>query len=252
MLAIVAVVGGLSSVALASSREPEQISPDLTQPAARAKAQLDVLEGLIKGGMVADALSVASQLRASGMKDPRLDFLQAEAMHAQGMSSQAADMLHALLKKDPRNEPAWAELGLVLSDMKDTDGAIAALERAHRLAATDAKVLNNLGYLDMAKGQNQKAVDLFEAAIVQDPANPRTRNNLGFALARLERDTDALAAFRAAGTEADARYNMGVACELRGDTASALTNYQQAVEASPQHAPAAAALARLLHTESPP
>jgi Flp pilus assembly protein TadD len=111
--------------------------------------------------------------------------------------------------------------------------------------------MNILGYLEMARGRNQRAVELFEAAIVQDPSNSRTRNNLGFALARLERDTDALAAFRAAGTEADARYDMGVACELRGDTASALTNYQAAISASSQHEPARAALARLLHTESP-
>lgn len=251
----VALVGVLSlfgtGEAAARTKNTEQISPDLTSPTARAKAQLDVLEGLVKGGMVTEALSVATQLRASGMNDGRLDLLQAEALHAQGMSDQAATMLKGLVKKEPRNAAAWSELGIVLSDQKDQDGAVAALERAHRLAPTDPKVLNNLGYLEMAQGHNQRAVDLFEAAVVQDPASARTRNNLGFALARLERDTEALAAFRAAGNEADARYNMGVACELRGDTASALTNYQAAIAVTDAYAPATAALARLLHTESP-
>lgn len=240
-----------AGTAIARTREPEQLSADLTDPASRTKAQLDVLEGMVNSGMVTEALQVATQLRAEGLKASRLDLLQARAMHAQGMSSQAADMLRGLVKKEPRNGPAWSVLGIVLSDMKDTDGAVAAMERARRITPDDPAVLNNLGYLQMAKGLNQRAVELFELAIVQDPSNARTRNNLGFALARLERDTDAIAAFRAAGSEADARYNMGVACELRGDTASALTNYQAAVEASPGYAPASAALARMLHTESP-
>lgn len=228
----------------------ELTSLDLSEPATRTQAQLDVLDGLVRGGMVSDALRVATELRASGLKDPRLDLLQAEAMNAQGLSSQAAAMLTDLVKQQPRNAEAWSVLGIVLSDVKDREGALTALQRAYRLAPTSAKIMNNLGYLEMARGRNQRAVELFEAAIVQDPSNARTRNNLGFALARLERDTDALAAFRAAGTEADARYDMGVACELRGDTASALTNYQAAISASSQHEPARAALARLLHTES--
>lgn len=234
----------------AFARETVSLSPDLTQPEARAQAQLDVLEGLMKGGMTEDALKVATQLRASGMKDARLDLLQARAMHAQGMSDQAADMLRNLTKHQPRDAAAWSALGIVLADMKDTNGAIEALERAHRIAPDDADVLNNLGYLQMAVGQNQRAATLFEAALVQDPSSLRTRNNLGFALSRLERDIDALASFRSAGSEADARYNMGVACEQRGDTASALTNYQAALTAQDNHPLALAALARLLHTES--
>ncbi len=248
---LVLVAGGLASPAFARSQPAVEISPDLSQPEARTQAQLDILEGLVDGDMVTDALNVAAELRASGLKSPRLDLLQAEAMHAQGMSSQARDLLTDLVKKTPRNAAAWSELGVVLSDMGEIDGAVAALDRARRLAPDDPKILNNLGYLEMAKGRNTRAVELYEQALKQDPSSARTRNNLGFALARLERDTEALAAFRAAGPEADARYDLGVACELRGDTTSALTNYQAALSASPQHAPASAALARLLHPESP-
>lgn len=229
----------------------EAAAPDLSQPTERAEAQLDVLEGLLRSNMVTDALAVAAQLRASGMHDPRLDLLQARAMHAQGMNAQALDMLTKLTRRTPRSAAAWSELGLVRADQDDTEGAVAALERARRLAPTDAGVLNNLGYLTMAAGRSARAVELFEAALVQDPSSVRTRNNLGFALARLERDTAALEAFRSAGAESDARYNLGVACELRGDTASALNQYQAALSAAPDHPAAAAALARLLHPESP-
>ena len=242
---------GLLLAGPAFAREKEVLSPDLSQPQARAEAQLNVLEGLVRSGMVEDALRVASQLRESGMDDPKLDLLQARAMHAAGMSAQAAEMLKTLTRHQPRDEAAWSELGVVLADTQDTAGAIVALERARRLDPEDPRVLNNLGYLEMASGDSKRAVTLLQAALVQEPSNIRTRNNLGFALARLERDSEAHTAFLAAGSEADARYNMGVACEQRGDTASALTNYQAALAASENHGPARAAISRLLHTESP-
>ncbi len=235
----------------AEAREAQAYAPDLTRPETKAEAQLDVLEGLVRGGLTADALKVSAQLRAEGMKGARFDILQAEVMHATGLTSQALDMLRAVTRKEPKNAAAWAMLGIVLSDHQETEEAVAALERARRLTPDDAAVLNNLGYLQMARGQNQRAVDLFEQAIIQDPSSLRSRNNLGFAFARLEKDMDALAAFRSASSESDARYNMGVACELRGDTTSALTNYQAAVAANAQHSSARTALARLLHTESP-
>lgn len=251
------MIGSRSVLALALAlatpawaRPAAEAAPDLTQPAERARAQLDVLDGLVRSGMVSDALGVAAQLRAAGLDDPRLDLLQARAMHAQGMNAQAVAMLRGLTRRTPRDAAVWSELGLVLADLNDTTGAIDALDHARRRAPADAAILNNLGYLRLAANQPDRAVTLFEAALVQDPSSARTRNNLGFALARLERDTEALELFRAAGTEGDARYNLGVACELRGDTASALTQYQAALAAAPEHASAAAALARLLHPES--
>lgn len=248
-LALVAL--GVLVAGPALAREKEVLSPDLSQPQARTEAQLNVLEGLVRSGMNEDALRVATQLRDSGLDDPKLDLLQARAMHATGMSDQAALMLKDLTRHQPRNEEAWSELGVVLADTQDTAGAMAALERARRLDPEDPRVLNNLGYLEMASGDSKRAVSLLQAALVQEPSNLRTRNNLGFALARLERDTEALNAFLAAGSEADARYNMGVACEQRGDIASALTNYQAALAASENHGPARTAISRLLHTESP-
>lgn len=242
---------GAPAPAQARSRPIVDYSPDLSQPEARARAQLDILESMVRGGMVTEALNVAAELRAAGVKGPRLDLLQARAMHAQGLTSQAAELLRGVVKAEPRNAAAWSVLGIVLLDAEDVAGALAALERAHRLAPDDPQVLNNLGFLEMTRGRNQRSIELLTSAIVQDPSNRRTRNNLGFALARMDRDTEALAAFRAAGSEADALYDMGLACEIRGDMPGALTHYQAARLASPAHTHAAAAIVRLLHTESP-
>jgi Flp pilus assembly protein TadD len=117
--------------------------------------------------------------------------------------------------------------------------------RARKLNPKDATVLNNLAYVRLSTGDAEAAVRLLQASLALDPSQARTRNNLGFALARLERDTEALQAFRAAGSEADARYNLGVACVRRGDRASALTQFHAALEAAPGHPGATAALERL-------
>lgn len=219
---------------------------DWSDPAARADMQVGVLEALIETGMHEKALGILAEIRAEGTKDRRFDVLQARALHAAGLSSDARSLLETHTRAAPRDPDGWSALGVVLADTGDLPGAIRALERARKLAPTDPVLLNNLGYAHLAAGNAEEAVVVLRRSLVQDPAQPRTRNNLGFALARLERDEEALQAFRAAGGEADARYNLGVACVNRGDRADALTQFNAALEAEPGHPAAAAALERLL------
>lgn len=106
-------------------------------------------------------------------------------------------------------------------------------------------MLNNYGFALYAAGDNDGALKQYRRALALDPGNARTRNNFGFALARAEDDAGALAAFRAAGEPADAEYNLGAACEQRGDRTSALIHYQAALQLRPEHGLAAAALQRV-------
>lgn len=224
--------------------------PDFTDGITREKAQLDVLQGLVDAGMTDQALEVAREIRSQGIKDDRLDILSARAMHQKGMNSEALGMVEAVLQRHPRNAEALAELGLLHADLKHLDEAIAAFEKATRWAPSDPGSFNNLGFVLYAKGEYARAVTAYRAAIQLDPSDVRTRNNLGFALARLEKDSEALEAFRASGDESDARYNLGVACELRADSACALTNYQAALAARNDNVRAQNALNALLSGES--
>lgn len=235
--------------AAARSDAPER--PDLSDPAVKARVQLDVLEGLYRAGMLDEALRAAGDIRSQGVKDPRLDILQARVMSAKGMRSEATAMLEGVTRKHRRNAEAWAALGIIHADEERIAESLDALQKAAKFAPNDADVRNNLGFVQMAAGRYDDAIDTFKAAIALDPSEARTRNNLGFALARADRDSDALEAFRSAGSEADARYNLGVACELRMDVTSALAQYQAALQSQPEHPQAKAALARLLHEESP-
>jgi Flp pilus assembly protein TadD len=239
----------LLGVALAA--EPLPTAPDWSDRSARESAQLDVIAGLIDAGLAEQALQAAAEARAQGSHDGRLDVLQARAMHAAGMHAEAAAMLEGHLDKSPRDASGWSALGVVRADQGDTKGSLQALERAHRLSPSDPTILNNLGYVQMAAGQSDAAVASFQRSLALDPSQGRTRNNLGFALARLERDTQALEAFRAAGSEADAHYNLGTACLARGDRASALSEFNAALATTPGHPAATAALAQLLQEPTP-
>lgn len=242
----------LAGVAWArESNNEAPVSPDLSSPSVRRQVQLDVLAGLVQAGMYDDALRVAGDLRGQGVSDERLDTLQARAMTAKGLKTDAMTLLQGVVKHHPRNVDAWSQLGLLYSDVQDLPHSIDALEHAKRLSPNDAAILNNLGYAVMASGRNDRAIDLFHQALALNPAMTRARNNLGFAYARDERDMEALDAFRGAGTESEARYNLGVACEMRHDLAGALTQYHTALEAQPDFPKARAALDRLSLQGSP-
>lgn len=251
MITLLTCVLLASGAAWAERATPEEVKPDLGDPAVRLATQLQVLRGLIDAGLLDQALDVARSLREEGVDEPELDLLQARALNLKGQRSEAIRLLEGLIDRRPRQGDAWALLGVVYADAGRAKDGVKALEKAVTIRKDDADVWNNLGYLYMATGRNDDAVDALERAVTLDPTSRRARNNLGFALARLERDMDALEAFRGAGSEADARYNLGVACELRRDTASALNQYRAALQAEPGYTRAREALDRLLPKESP-
>lgn len=230
---------------------PARLSPDWTDPEARTEAQLRVVEGLVEAGLAEDALKNIARLRQEGVDDPRFEVLKARALESRGLSGEATQILEGYVQKHRRDPEAWALLGVLYADAERVRDSVAALGKASRLDPNDPAVLNNLGWVQLAAGQAKDAVESFRASLSLDAAQPRTRNNLGFALARLERDDEALQMFRTTGSEADARYNLGLACELRSDRTSAITHYQAALQARPDHPGAGPALSRLLTERSP-
>ncbi len=225
---------------IATAAEVSQADSSLVQ------SQAQVLDGMVDAGFYAGAISLCSDLRAQGVNGVWLDVVQARALNLSGMHTEAEELLNGTVKQHRRDASAWALLGVVRADRGDLPGAEEALLRASQLQPEDPNVLNNLGFVTMSAGKLEDAVRWYRASLRLDPAQNRTRNNLGFALARQEKDQEAQQMFRSAGSEAEADYNMGVACEWRGDHADAILYYQAALEATPGYAPAAEALKKLL------
>jgi pentatricopeptide repeat protein len=221
------------------------------EPKDSLTTQVQVIDGLVDSGMVDAALSLCTELKAQGISSPELDIAQARAMAAAGMKADARDLLIELVARHKRNAAAWAQLGIIQADLGDA-AAESSLKRALELDPDNADILNNLGYLALADTRYTEAETLLRRALKTDPSNLTTRNNLGLVLALQEKDKEALEMFRSTGSEAEARYNLGVACEWRHDTAAAIVQYQAAIEASPGYTPAVYALKKLILQEGTP
>ena len=89
-----------------------------------------------------------------------------------------------------------------------------------------------------------KAVDVLRTALMLDGSQDRTRNNLGFALAVTGQDKAAWRVLRSSANEGNARYNLALAQEMRGDNEAA-ESYRLAIKADPGLDAAAEAVARL-------
>ena len=241
----------LLSLARAEGKSGDAAQPDLSNPTVRAETQFVVIDGMLDGGMPEEALRMLTTMREQGVHDDRLEVLQARALDAAGMKTEAISTLERLVARKRNNGEAWARLGVLYADQKRVDDSVRALAKAKRLLPKDAGVLNNYGYALYAQGHNEAAVKAYQEALALDASDVRTRNNLGFALVRLDRDAEAYEAFLGGGEPADARYNLGVACEQQNDRTGALNAYQAALQLRPDFPLAKTALARLLSQESP-
>lgn len=215
-------------------------------------AQLDLVRALTNGNGPDQALSMIADLRAAGVKGPEIDVLQARALRRVGLLDDAEALLVKRTKSDRRYADGWMELGVLRMEQREIDGAVDAFRRAIKLERDDAEAHNNLGFALMAANRGDEAVDALRKSLEIDPSQGRTRNNLGFALLSAERDDEAYRVFRAMSTEADARYNMGLGLELRGDADAASQQYQTALASNPAHRSAQTRLTSLNNASSAP
>lgn len=237
-------------------RGPVEPAPAWRSPDAALQARVDMAEALVEADSAEAALTIISQLRAEGEKGPSLDLVQARALMRLGLSDDAEAVLNEVIRRHPRIAEAHNQLGVLCLDQRRLDEALAHLERAAHLAPEDPLIFNNLGFALLTAGRPDEAVDVLREALRLDGANHQIRNNLGFALVAADREAEAFRVFRAALPEADARYNLGLGLEMRGDEDAAVDQYVQVVASWPAHQPSLDGLKRLrpndLHRLSAP
>jgi len=152
--------------------------------------------------------------------------------------------------------PAWSatvhhELGTALDDLGEPGAAIEAWTAAAFEDPAWAEPANALGCVRFAMGAMDDARTWFATAIDRDASHASAHNNLGFLVEQVDGDIDtAEALYRRATTLdptlASAWYNLGWLLEThRAELSSAEDAYRSALRASPGHADAAAAIARL-------
>lgn len=244
LLGIVLLAGCAARRGATNAGNVEQ-TPAWATPEGMDRARLDIVQLLLDADNAEGALSMIARLRADGFSDPELDLMQGRALVKLGMLDDARGPLLAVPKRHPIYPAAQNELGMLDLETRELDEAISCFERATRSEASNAGYWNNLGFALLSAGRAEEAVTALRQAVSLDGSSQRTRNNLGYALVATGHDQEAWRMFRSTGAEADARYNLGVGLELRGDIPAATTAYQEALAAAPGHARARDALVRV-------
>jgi len=122
-----------------------------------------------------------------------------------GRLGEARSELEGIAERHPENAEAHYNLGVVLSNMGDSAGAVAAWERAVELAPEDPRPRNNLAIRYAQQGSLTEARELLERSVELDPGN------------------------------AEAAFNLGVVYDQMGESAEAIRWIERSVELDPEN-----------------
>jgi len=181
---------------------------------------------------------------AKSASSTRLEFSQGDELHPNSFGVQiAAQAICDGLSKDFSRNGVSPEVSLAI-----VEDAISQLPRNE---PNYARVLNRIGNKLLAEGKPTEAIVEYEKALLEDPANAVTHNNLGIALQRIESDDKAEEHY-ARAVEIDAKFaeayfNLASLLDEKNDAReSAQKHFIQAVQLQPEFVAAHFGLSRSL------
>jgi tetratricopeptide (TPR) repeat protein len=118
---------------------------------------------------------------------------QDEGQMTRGQHAQVEARLKQQLSADPRNGSLWFRLGVARAQLKETDPAIEAFQRAVALQTQTELAYFNLGLLYLEKNDGAKAVEAYKRGLALDPSNLPANQNLAFLLVQRGEFRDAIA-----------------------------------------------------------
>jgi tetratricopeptide (TPR) repeat protein len=93
-----------------------------------------------------------------------------------------------IVKKDPKNLPAWAELGNLYFDSGQPKEAIDAYSRYLAAKPDNPDVRTDMGIMYRKSGQFDRALEEFRKAAQSDPKHVNSRYNIGLVLLHDKQD----------------------------------------------------------------
>ncbi len=219
-------------------------SPQATIAAAERTSERSAVPRVPRSGQ-----KRAADDREAGVTDA---LSRGRALERGGQSDKARKVYETALASHPQSAPLLHRLGVVADSQKKHAEAekffLAALQSSPR----NAELLGDLGYCYFLQARLDQAESALSKAVALDPDSPRHRNNLGLVLGH-QRDYDgAFEQFSAAGSQADAYYNMAFVFAAQDLTDEAKGCFQEAIAADPKHERAQVALASFEEYERTP
>jgi tetratricopeptide (TPR) repeat protein len=196
---------------------------DARQPLALAALAQIVWER----GQAVEAFELADRALALNPEITNALVVQARSLRASHDPVAAAAKHRQIVELEPNDPWHHAELGDVLLEAGDAEGAISALDRALELEPEHWFALATKGQVLRAQGHAQEAVALLAHVVEQIDDEPWILTELGEALRLSGRNDEALAALDAAlAIEPDDPW----ALAGRGSALHALQRYEEAIE----------------------
>ena len=187
------------------------------------------------------AFFYADELHREAPDDPEVLVLRGTIYRERGLDGEAeADLNEAIHLGDLPE--AHAALGIMYDMTGRGELAEPHHQRAVMLAKNNPAYLNNLGFSLFLRHKNQEAIAAYQRAVRMSPVTPRIRTNLGFAYAAVGDFPRAAREFEMGGPPADAKNNLGLAYERKGDLTNAYALYIEALHLDPRCSPARANL----------
>jgi Tfp pilus assembly protein PilF len=159
-----------------------------------------------------------------------------------GQPDKARKVYEELRAKHPENPVVAHRLGVVADVQRRHGEAEQLFLFALGKDPDNTDIMADLGYCYYLQGKLDKAEKYLGQAVDKQPTNPRYRNNLGLVLGHMGRDEDALTQFKAAGSDADAYFNLAFVCASQDRIPDAKTCFKKALIADPTHQRAREAL----------
>ncbi len=124
---------------------------------------------------VAACLLLCGFLSGAQSESPEVMFNQAVQALSAGQFAVAEQNFQSVLKRQPDNIPAIANLGILYARTNRTDKAIAQYQQALHLSPNDEPILLNLGIVYLKEEQHAKALPYFERVLAIDANNQQAR-----------------------------------------------------------------------------
>lgn len=164
------------------------------------------------------------------------------AQERTGQYDKARDIYEGLLKQYPDRAEPLHRLAVVADKQRRHPEAQTLYMQAIKMQPRNGELFNDLGYSFYLAGFLPKAESALAKAVQIEPENGRYRNNLGMVMGQQGRIQDAFKQFAAAGSEADAHFNVAFIYASQGQVNEAKTCFQRALACDPTHEKASKAL----------
>ena len=186
-----------------------------------------------------EELKIFRDLKARTQVESRVSVLmrQAELSIEAGDPAAAKELYQQVIRHDPENAEAHANLGVAYEQLGRGDLAVAMFRKALELHPEYADAHLNLGLKLAEDGVFQEALQSISEAVRLAPEHVAARQALAMVLTRLNRPTEAVPHFEAVlrlnPNSADAYLNLGIALAEGGRKADALASFQEACRLAP-------------------